>query len=86
MRTAIDGTAKVLRAAKTAGVKRVVLTSSVAAIGGDPDKSKGTSVRPYTSADWSPEDMSSSYSVSKTKAEKGAWVAPGRWLPASASR
>jgi len=73
MKVAIEGTAKVLRAAKTAGVTRVVLTSSVAAIGGSTDKSKGSASNPYTSADWSPEVMTSSYSVSKTKAEKGAW-------------
>jgi len=74
MKTAIEGTSKVLRAAKKAGVMRVVLTSSVAAIGGSPDKSKGTAANPYTSADWSPDLMQSSYAVSKTQAEKGAWA------------
>ena len=74
MKTAIEGTAKVLRAAKAAGVTRVVLTSSVAAVGGGEHTSKGTAARPFTSADWSPELMSSSYAVSKTQAEKGAWA------------
>lgn len=70
MRTALEGTAKVLRAAAAAGVKRVVLTSSVAAIGGSEDKAKGTASRPFTAEDWSPETMPSSYAVSKTRAEK----------------
>ena len=61
-----------LRAAKAAGVTRVVLTSSVAAVGGGEHTGKGTAGRPFTSADWSPELMSSSYAVSKTQAEKGA--------------
>ncbi len=74
MTTAIEGTAKVLRAAKAAGVMRVVLTSSVAAIGDHPGESKGTAAHPYTSADWAPDSMSSSYAVSKTQAEKGAWA------------
>ena len=70
MRTALEGTAKVLRAAAAAGVKRVVLTSSVAAIAGSEDKAKGTASRPFTAEDWSPETMPSSYAVSKTRAEK----------------
>ena len=74
MQTAVEGTARMLRAAKKAGVTRVVLTSSVAAIGGGADAAKGTAARPYTSADWSPEAMASSYAVSKTAAEKGAWA------------
>lgn len=78
MRTALEGTAKVLRAAAAAGVKRVVLTSSVAAIGGSEDKAKGTASRPFTAEDWSPETMPSSYAVSKTRAEKAAWALAGR--------
>ena len=74
MRVALEGTAKAMRAAKAAGVKRVVLTSSVAAIAGGPKGGKGTRERPYTPADWSPEEMASSYSVSKTLAEKSAWA------------
>ena len=57
MQTAVEGTARMLRAAKKAGVTRVVLTSSVAATGGGADAAKGTAARPYTSADWSPEAM-----------------------------
>ena len=74
MKVAVEGTAKVLRAAAAANVKRIVLTSSVAAIGGSADKTKGTAARPYTGADWSPDAMTASYSVSKTQAEKGAWT------------
>ena len=73
MQVAIEGTAKVLRAAAKSGMKRIVLTSSVAAIAGEDDKTKGTVATPFTGDDWSPEEMSSSYCVSKTKAEKGAW-------------
>ena len=74
MKVAVEGTAKVLRAAAAANVKRILLTSSVAAIGGSADKTKGTAARPYTGADWSPDAMTASYSVSKTQAEKGAWT------------
>ncbi|EOD28809.1 hypothetical protein EMIHUDRAFT_254037 [Emiliania huxleyi CCMP1516] len=66
MRTALEGTAKVLRAAAAAGVKRVVLTSSVAAIGGSEDKAKGTASRPFTAEDWSPETMPSSLGLEMT--------------------
>lgn len=65
-----EGALRVLRAARAAGVKRVVLTSSFAAIGyGHPDTS-----RPYTEESWS--DVSqpmSAYAKSKTLAERAAW-------------
>jgi dihydroflavonol-4-reductase len=67
-----DGTLRVLKAARDAGVKRVVVTSSVAAIayggGGRPT--------PFTEADWSDETNktdSSAYERSKTIAERAAW-------------
>ncbi len=65
-----DGALRVLRAARDAGVKRVVLTSSFAAIG------YGTKVltRPYTEADWTdPAAKVSAYVKSKTIAEHAAW-------------
>ena len=65
-----EGTLRVLRAARDARVRRVVLTSSFAAVGygTDPD-------RPYTEEDWT--DLSdpklSPYARSKTMAERAAW-------------
>jgi nucleoside-diphosphate-sugar epimerase len=65
-----EGALRVLRAARAAGVKRVVLTSSFAAIGyGHPHTS-----RPFTEESWS--DVSqpmSAYAKSKTLAERAAW-------------
>jgi nucleoside-diphosphate-sugar epimerase len=68
-----DGALRVLRAAQHAGVRRVVLTSSFAAIG------YGTvphPARPYTEEDWT--DLSGPrpvppYPRSKTLAERAAW-------------
>lgn len=65
-----EGALRVLRAARDAGVKRVVLTSSFAAIG------YGTSVvgRPFTEEDWTdPNGHVSAYVKSKTLAERAAW-------------
>ncbi len=65
-----DGALRVLRAAKQVGVKRVVLTSSFAAVG------YGTEVltRPYTEEDWTdPTGPVSAYVKSKTLAERAAW-------------
>ncbi len=66
-----DGALRVLRAAKRAGVRRVVMTSSTAAI----CYGRGQSDRPYTEEDWSdPEGAdNSSYTRSKTYAERAAW-------------
>jgi len=66
-----EGTLRVLRASRDAGVERVVLTSSFAAIG------YGHKVRetPFTEADWtdpSGEDVAP-YTKSKTLAERAAW-------------
>jgi nucleoside-diphosphate-sugar epimerase len=65
-----EGTLRVLRAARDAGVKRVVLTSSSAAIsyGHAPQK------KPFTEADWT--DLNGHvqpYMKSKTLAERAAW-------------
>jgi dihydroflavonol-4-reductase len=65
-----DGALRVLKAAKSEGVKRVVLTSSFAAV--------GYSIPPnghiYTEADWTDENVPlKPYIKSKTIAEKAAW-------------
>ncbi len=71
IRPAVDGTLRVLRAARDAGVKRVVLTSSFAAIG----YGHGERAAAYTEADWT--DVSGPavqpYMKSKTLAERAAW-------------
>jgi nucleoside-diphosphate-sugar epimerase len=65
-----DGTLRVLRAALEGGAKRIVVTSSVAAIAGG---AKGPG--PLTEADWTDLDFSglSPYVRSKTIAERAAW-------------
>ncbi len=69
-----EGTLRVLRAALEAGAKRVVVTSSVAAISGAPAAS-----RPLTEEDWSdPDDTDlTPYARSKTVAERAAWELVG---------
>src|SRR5262245_6062431 len=66
-----DGALRVLKAARDAGVKRVVLTSSFAAIGyGQAPKN-----RPFNEDDWTDpngEDVRA-YVKSKTLAERAAW-------------
>ena len=66
-----EGALRVLRAARDAGVKRVVLTSSFAAVGyGHPEQTK-----PFEEADWT--DLNgeglTAYVKSKTLAERAAW-------------
>lgn len=72
VRPAVDGTLRALKAAKNAGVKRVILTSSVMAVIAKP-LAKGKSE--YTEYDWSELDSPklSAYDKSKTMAEKAAW-------------
>lgn len=71
IRPAVDGTVRVLRAARDAGVKRVVLTSSFAAIG----YGHGDAAAAYTEADWTNVDGPAvqPYMKSKTLAERAAW-------------
>ncbi|MFJ3385338.1 MULTISPECIES: SDR family oxidoreductase [unclassified Curtobacterium] len=67
-----DGSLRVLRAARDAGVERVVLTSSFAAIGyGHPKEAAHT----FTEADWTDPDAPGveAYQRSKTLAERAAW-------------
>jgi nucleoside-diphosphate-sugar epimerase len=65
-----DGTLRVLRAARDAGVRRVVLTSSFAAVGYSPKPGAE-----YTEADWTDPDTPGlpPYPRSKTIAERTAW-------------
>jgi dihydroflavonol-4-reductase len=72
IRPARDGALRVLRIARAAGVRRVVMTASVATIayGGG-----GRESPPYTEADWTDvtrRDDSSAYERSKTIAERAA--------------
>jgi nucleoside-diphosphate-sugar epimerase len=65
-----EGTLRVLRAAREGGVRRVVLTSSFAAVGYSPK-----AVRDYTEDDWTDPDTPGlpPYPRSKTIAERAAW-------------
>ncbi len=69
-----DGALRALRAAKAAGVKRFVMTSSVAAI----SYGRGRGEHHFTEADWTQPDLPavSAYIQSKTIAERAArdWV------------
>jgi len=73
IRPARDGTLRVLKASKAAGVKRVVMTSSMAAIAygwGD------ARPNPLTEEHWSDPDNlkdNTAYTRSKTIAERAAW-------------
>ncbi len=66
-----EGTLRVLRAALQAGVGRVVVTSSVAAVSGGRELPS----RPLTEEDWSDPDNPrlTPYARSKTIAERAAW-------------
>jgi dihydroflavonol-4-reductase len=66
-----EGTLRVLRAALDAGARRVVVTSSVAAVRG----STSSASAPLTEADWTDPDNPkvSPYARSKTIAERAAW-------------
>ena len=77
VRPARDGTLRVLKAARDAGVKRVVMTSSTSAI----IFGRGVREKPFTEADWTDEtnrDDTSPYDRAKTIAERAAWA----WLAA----
>jgi nucleoside-diphosphate-sugar epimerase len=65
-----DGALRVLRAARDGGVRRVVLTSSFAAVG----YSRKADGRAYDETDWAdPADDNSAYVRSKAIAERAAW-------------
>jgi nucleoside-diphosphate-sugar epimerase len=65
-----EGTLRALRAARDAGARRVVLTSSFAAVGYSPKPGAE-----YTEADWTDPDLPGlpAYPRSKTIAERAAW-------------
>ncbi len=65
-----EGTLRALRAARDAGARRVVLTSSFAAVGYSPKPDAE-----YTEADWTDPDTPglAPYPRSKTIAERAAW-------------
>lgn len=71
IRPAVDGTLRVLRAARDAGVKRVVQTSSFAAVG----YGHGHRDTPYDERDWTDVNGPAvqPYMKSKTLAERAAW-------------
>jgi nucleoside-diphosphate-sugar epimerase len=66
-----EGTLRVLRAARGAGVKRVVVTSSFAAIGYGRAERQG----PFDETDWTDPNGAgvTAYAKSKTLAERAAW-------------
>ncbi|MEV6300101.1 aldehyde reductase [Actinoplanes sp. NPDC051861] len=70
VRPAVDGTLRVLRAARDAGVRRVVMTSAIGAIAyGHPPRDT-----PFTERDWTNVDAGvQPYQRSKTLAERAAW-------------
>jgi nucleoside-diphosphate-sugar epimerase len=71
IRPAREGALRVLRASREAGVRRVVLTSSFAAIGYGRDPQKA----PFTETSWTNPngDDVRPYAKSKTLAERAAW-------------
>ena len=70
IRPAVDGTMRVLKAASKAGVKRVVITSSVASITYGTNKQGN-----FNEDDWTDPSKKTTnvYAKSKTLAEKAAW-------------
>lgn len=71
VRPAVDGTLRMLRLAREAGISRVVLTSSMNAIAGGIASDVG---KIYTEADWTIlSDRLTPYDRSKTLAEQEAW-------------
>jgi dihydroflavonol-4-reductase len=66
-----EGTLRVLKAALDAGVNRIVVTSSIAAVGGSTNHASA----PLTEADWTDPDHPklTPYTRSKTIAERAAW-------------
>ena len=70
-----DGALRVLRAARDAGVPRVVLTSSFAAVGYSPKELNADGVREYDENDWTDPETPGlpAYPRSKAVAERAAW-------------
>ena len=70
IKPAVDGTQRALRAAKKAGVKRIVITSSIVAMLENADKSINLNANSWTNVN---AKNVSAYAKSKTLAEKSAW-------------
>lgn len=70
VRPAVDGTLRVLGASVRAGVRRVVMTSSLAAVSAARSRDDG---RRRTEEDWTDLDRAAPYARSKTLAERAAW-------------
>ena len=70
-----DGALHVLRAARDAGVPRVVLTSSFAAVGYTPKPVNAQGAREYDESDWTSSETPGLpvYPLSKAVAERAAW-------------
>jgi dihydroflavonol-4-reductase len=69
IRPAVDGTLRVLRAARDSGtVRRVVLTSSLAAM-----VAGHTASRTFSETDWADLNRAGAYQKSKALAERAAW-------------
>ncbi len=74
IRPVVEGTANVLSAAKTQGIDRVVITSSIATVGYGQDHLGGE--RTYTEDNWTNLDnmrWTWAYCIGKTRAECNAW-------------
>ncbi|HTJ56949.1 MAG TPA: NAD-dependent epimerase/dehydratase family protein [Devosiaceae bacterium] len=74
IRPAVEGTARVLRFAHAAGIKRAVITSSVATVGYGHGQTSGK--RTYSEKDFTNLDgmkWTWAYCVGKTTAERAAW-------------
>lgn len=72
IKPAVEGTLRVLRAARDAGVRRVVMTSNFGAVGySQTDRS-----RLITETDWTDDNQPglSAYNKSKVRAERAAWA------------
>ena len=69
---AIAGTNNVLRACEEAGIKRVVVTSSMAAVAYGHKGLHGTTIEEPEKM-WSVEDKIDGYMLSKLKAEQAVW-------------
>jgi nucleoside-diphosphate-sugar epimerase len=81
LRPAVEGTRSVLLAAGASpSVRRVVLTSSVAAVFGDAIEAAARAGRPFTEEDWNTTSSleHQPYAYSKTMAERTAWEIAGR--------
>jgi len=80
VRPAVDGTLRALRAADAAGIRRVVLTSSTAAVTNAPSKADSEK---FDESDWSDASWPgiTPYTKSKTLAERAAWDFVGSKAP-----